>query len=127
MASILNLVLSPGTVLRKEGFNKTITRHEGTHPILILNDVLANAGQGGPLAVVDGLDCTSFMHLTLAHFAAQSMRCHTCGSHTKGRFCHHIYSETMAHKFQISWFTGYYNKRRSFSINCEHRIIIVCD
>jgi len=63
-----------------------MTRHGHTYPIFILNNILANAGESGPLAVINGLNGTLFMYLALAHFAAQSMRCNTCINHSKGIF-----------------------------------------
>lgn len=63
--------------------NKMITRYESTHPILVLNDFLANTCKGGPFAVVDRLRCTSFVYLILAHLTTQSMRHHTYTNYSK--------------------------------------------
>lgn len=43
------------------------------HPILVLDDVLPDGGQGRPLAVVRCPHCTAFVSLELAHFTGQAM------------------------------------------------------
>jgi len=67
-------------------WNNQTTRRGCTYHIFILNNILANAGEGGPLAVINGLNGTLFMYLALAHFTAQSMRCNTCINHSIGSF-----------------------------------------
>jgi len=67
-------------------WNKKTTGCGHTYPIFILNNILANAGEGGPLAVINGFNGTLFMYLALAHFTAQSMRCNTCINHSKESF-----------------------------------------
>ena len=42
-----------------------------TYAFVIFDDVFADAGQRGPLAVVDGFDGAAFVGLELADLAAQ--------------------------------------------------------
>lgn len=44
------------------------------YPFFIFDDVLAYRGQGGPFAVIDGLNGASFVGLELAHFARETVR-----------------------------------------------------
>ena len=53
-----------------------------THPILLLDDVLADGGERGPLAVVESLGGALLVALELAHLTAVAVARHTCG-HTR--------------------------------------------
>ena len=48
-----------------------------TYPFVIFDDVLADAGQRRPLAIVDGFDGAPFVRFELANFAAETVRRHT--------------------------------------------------
>ena len=43
------------------------------YPFIIFNNVFAHTGQRGPLAIVDGFDCATFVGFKLTDFAAQPM------------------------------------------------------
>lgn len=48
-------------------------REGNAYPFVILDYVLADAGQRGPLAIVDGLDGAALVGLELAHLAAEAV------------------------------------------------------
>lgn len=48
------------------------------YPFVIFDDIFTDAGQSGPLAIVDGLNCAPFMRFKLADFATQSVRRDAC-------------------------------------------------
>lgn len=55
-----------------------------SHPFVILDDVLADAGQRRPLAVVDGFDGAALVRFELAHLAAQAVGSDTCRDVSRG-------------------------------------------
>ena len=62
----------PSLLLTRRLTNKRVS-NERTYAFVIFDDVLADAGQRRPLAVVDGLNCAAFVRLELADLAAESV------------------------------------------------------